>query len=84
MAFVLRTGGEVVIVIEAVRFDDLVAHARVLEGGKEDGRFHAGGATALIEDMRDGFGAEGAAVVSVADRTVEGDRAVDIEEAKEA
>src|ERR1700733_4441896 len=74
---------EVVVVVEAVRLDDLVSDARVVgERGKDDG-LPAFGAPPLVEDMRDGLGAERATVVRVEEGDVEGDGPVLIEQTEE-
>ncbi len=75
--------GEVVVVVEAVGLDDLVSDARVVgERGHDDGLL-AIGAPPLVQDVRDGLGAERAAVVRVAEGDVEGNGTVLIEEAEE-
>ena len=74
---------EVVVVVEAVRLDDLVSDAWVVgERGKDDGLL-AFSAPPLVEDMRDGLGAERATVVRVEEGDVEGDGPVLIEETEE-
>src|SRR5690349_16073898 len=54
----LEARGEVVVVVEPVGLDDLVADPGVVGQGEDDGRLAAVRATALVEDVRDGFGAE--------------------------
>jgi hypothetical protein len=80
----LGARAEVVVGVEAVGMDDLVADARVVgQRDHHDGLFTVG-AAALVEDVSDGLGAERAALVRVADRRVERGSAVEIEEAEQA
>jgi hypothetical protein len=73
----------VVVVVEAMRLDDLVADARVgAERWGHDGPLTVG-APSLVEHVSHGFGAEGATLVGVADRRVEGVRAVEVEQTQE-
>src|SRR4051812_3385908 len=53
--------GEIVVGIEAVRVNDLVAHARVVVQRDDHDGLLTVGAPALIKDVRNGFGAERAA-----------------------
>lgn len=63
--------------------DDLVADARVVRQRNHDDGPLTVGPSALVEDVRDGLGAERAAVVRIADRRVERGRSVEVEEAEQ-
>ena len=63
--------------------DDLVAHTRIVRQRDADDGLRAVGAAALVEDVRDGLGAERASYVRVANCRVERWRAVQVEEAEE-
>ena len=77
-------GGEGVVGVEGVRRDAEVAHAGV--GGQDhvERRARAAGAGALVEDVGDGGGAEGAAGERVGEGGVELGRAVPVEEPEQA
>ena len=63
-----------------MRVDDLVAYARVVGQGDAKDGLRAVGPPALVEDVGDGFGAEGTSRVRVAGREVERRGAVGVEE----
>jgi hypothetical protein len=73
---------KVVVVVEAVRLDDLVSNAGVVGGGSNDDGLLAFGAPSLVHDVRDGLGAERAPRVRVVNGDVEGHGPVLIEKAK--
>lgn len=66
-----------------MRVNDLIADARVVGQRDDDDRLLPVGAASLIKNMRDGLGAESAALVRVHDRRVERGSTVKIEEAEE-
>jgi hypothetical protein len=75
--------GEVVVVVEAVGLNDLVADARVVGDRPVDDGLLSVGAPTLVKNVSDGLGAERATRMRVADGHVEGRRTVEVEEAEE-
>jgi hypothetical protein len=76
-------GSETVVVVEPVRLDDLVPNARVVGKDRGEDGSQPGGTAALIEDMRDRFGAEGVACVRIGDRGIELARTEGVEQVEE-
>jgi hypothetical protein len=75
---------EDVVGVEAMRLDDLIADARIVgQRGAEDG-LRPLGAAALIEDVSDRLGAEGASRMRVAKGGIERVRAVGVEKSEQS